>query len=301
MRASLAVQWVLSDSDKKESCSPKAKREKIVLKASRCLVATVIMFCTYIHQVETVDASEATLQTEINRTLLFCGDKAGWPPYTFEKDGLVQGYDLDVLKQALAPYNLHFKVYMLPWKRCLEMVKQGQMDVALSASGNEERVQTYRMTAPYYQMTPSYIYLNARFPDGIHTPPEKLAQSYKVCGLRGYSYHSFGLSTEDVESTSQNFKQLFSKTRAGRCDLLLGRYEVLIGFALTGNILLTDLWKTTPVPGVDPDDFRMLVSRAVPQSVELHRILNTRIMAMKTSGELDRLLKPYLSATIPVE
>lgn len=244
----------------------------------------------------TLASSDSALSavTGSQSPIIFCGDKAGWPPYTYEDGKALKGYDLDVLARIFEPTGQTYKIHMLPWRRCLEMVKEGQVHVALSASGNEEREITYRMTTPYYYVTPSYIYLKSRFPDGVHIPPEEITQRYKVCGLRGYSYHSFGLPPEKVETTSRTFNQLFHKTEAGRCDLLLGRFEVLMGFALTGTPLLTDIWQHTPVPGIEPDDFRMLVSRATENSLELHQLLNKRIGEMRDSGELDRLLQPYL-------
>ncbi len=226
--------------------------------------------------------------------ILFCGDQAGWPPYTYEEGKTVKGYDIDVLARIFEASEQQYKVHMLPWRRCLEMVKDGQMHVALSASGNEERAILYHMSTPYYYVTPSYIYLKSRFPGGLNIAPSEITQDYKVCGLRGYSYHSFGLPTENIETTSRTFSQLFHKTEAGRCDLLLGRYEVLQGFALTGQTLMTDIWQHTPVPGIEPDDFRMLVSRATENSAQLHHFLNRRITELQRSGELTRLLRVYL-------
>lgn len=243
----------------------------------------------------TPEKSSPVLPEKSRKEVLFCGDKAGWPPYTYEDGNTLKGYDLDLLAEVFKSSDLDYKVLMLPWRRCLEMVKLGQVDVALSASGTQERAIIYRMTQPYYYVTPSYIHLKSRFPDGIQTPPDEVINLFKVCGLRGYSYHSFGLPPEKVETTSRTFSQLFNKTAAGRCDLLLGRYEVLVGFALTGQPLMTDKWQHSPVPGIEADDFRMLVSRAIDDSVELHQMLNTRISELEEAGELDRLLGHYLN------
>lgn len=236
----------------------------------------------------------SALATPYTQPVLFCGDKAGWPPYTYEEGKTLKGYDLDVLARIFEKTGQSYKVHMLPWRRCLEMVKDGQMHVALSASGNEERATTYRMSAPYYYMTPSYIYLKSRFPDGLDIPPNQITKHHKVCGLRGYSYHSFGIASEKVETTSRTFSQLFSKTAAGRCDLLLARYEVLLGFALTGTPLLSELWQHTPVPGIEADDFRMLVSRNLDNSESLHQFLNQSIISLDKTGVLDELLEAYL-------
>lgn len=230
-----------------------------------------------------------------SQEIRFCGDKAGWPPYTYEDHGLVKGYDRDLLEEVFAASTHTFSIQMLPWKRCLQMVIEGSMDVALSASGTEERRTTFRMTEPYYLLTPSYIYLKSRFAEGVNTAPGEVTQQYKVCGLRGYSYHSFGIPVDKIDTNTSTFFQLFNKTAAGRCDLLLGRVEVIKGFALINNPLLTNQWQHTPIPGIEADDFRMLVSRGSPHSLPLYQFLNTRILKLKQLGVLDRLIAPYMS------
>jgi len=182
---------------------------------------------------------------------------------------------------------------MIPWKRCLQNVTNGTMDVALSASGNMERKTTYRMSDAYYQVTPSYIYLKTRFPDGLQVTAEQASEQYKICGLRGYSYDSFGLPTAQVETTSNTFRQLFNKTAAGRCDLFLARFEILVGFELIGNPLLTSQWGHSPVPDIPPDSFHMLVSRNIPDSEDIQNILNKGILELGQSGQLDQILIRY--------
>jgi len=266
-----------------------------MLRTSACILSALFFMMPLVAAASPATESSASAQTGIASPILCCGDQAGWPPYTYEIGKTVKGYDLDVLARIFEPTGQSYQVHMLPWRRCLEMVKDGQIDVALSASGTKERAKIYRMSEPYYLVTPSYIYLKSRFPDGLNIAPSEITQNYKVCGLRGYSYHSFGLPTENVETTSGTFTQLFHKTEAGRCDLLLGRYEVLVGFALTGQPLMTDKWQHSPVPGIEIDDFRMLVSRAIDDSVELHQMLNTRLSELDKVGELDRLLSHYLN------
>ena len=265
-----------------------------MLRTSACILSALFFMMPLVAAASPATESSASAQTGIASPILFCGDQAGWPPYTYEIGKTVKGYDLDVLARIFEPTGQSYQVHMLPWRRCLEMVKDGQIDVALSASGTKERAKIYRMSEPYYLVTPSYIYLKSRFPNELNEPPSTVAQKYKVCGLRGYSYHNFGLAPEDVETTSRTFSQLFSKTAAGRCDLLLGRYEVLQGFALTGQKLMSDVWHHTPVPGIKPDDFTMLVSRDINNSEALYQLLNQRIKEMKDSGQLDQLLQPYL-------
>ncbi|OOE42608.1 substrate-binding periplasmic protein [Salinivibrio kushneri] len=72
-------------------------------------------------------------------SLKACGDGAGWPPYTFEKGGQVQGYDVDVLNAIFGKEGVDVSVAMPPWKRCVLQTKAGNYDIALSASYSEER------------------------------------------------------------------------------------------------------------------------------------------------------------------
>ena len=150
------------------------------------------------------------------RKLKFCGDKAGWPPYTYELDGSVKGYDIDVLDQLLKPEGIEYQVYMLPWKRCLKFVEDGTIDVVVSASGTKQRENIYRLTERYYSVEPHYFYLSSSFPKGLHLSASEAAKKYTVCGLRGYDYSNFGLASEEVIRTSNSFIQLVKKIEGSR-------------------------------------------------------------------------------------
>lgn len=225
--------------------------------------------------------------------LKFCGDNAGWPPYTYENDGAVKGYDLDVLAAIFDPMGVKFEVQMLPWKRCMQDTDAGRIHVALSASANDERRKTFRLTDYYYTVQPSFIYQKSRFPDGIQMSAEEAKTKYRICGLRGYNYSGFGIDSEAVERTTNNFEQLLSKTAAGRCDIALARYEILAGFELIGKKLLTDAWAHNAIPGIAGDKFYMLVSRNIPNSEQLEKQISDGIAKLRSEGELEELLKPY--------
>ncbi|GGY49156.1 hypothetical protein GCM10011297_22480 [Bacterioplanes sanyensis] len=229
------------------------------------------------------------------QTLTFCGDSAGWPPYTYEENGVVKGYDVDVLKAILEPQGITVDVQMLPWKRCLQDTDNGKIHAALSASANDERRKKYRLTEYYYTVQPSYIYVKERFPGGVQLTASEALKQHKICGLRGYNYDGFGLSSEKVDRDTNNFKQLFQKTKAGRCDLILARYEILVGFALMGENYLTDEWGYNAIPGIEGDKFYMLVSRNIPDSEAVEKKLSDGIKQLRSEGKLEALLKPYLN------
>lgn len=227
--------------------------------------------------------------------LKFCGDKAGWPPYTYEAGGEIRGYDLDVLDAILTPAGVKYEVQMLPWKRCMQDTDTGKVHVALSASANDERRKTFRLTDYYYTVQPSFIYQKDKFPDGIQMSAEDANKQYKICGLRGYNYAGFGIDSEKVDRNTNNFEQLLSKTSAGRCDIALARYEILAGFELIGQKLLDDSWGYNAIPGIEGDKFYMLVSRNTPNSEQLEKQLSDGIAKLRADGKLDEFIKPYFN------
>ncbi|WLD58608.1 transporter substrate-binding domain-containing protein [Salinispirillum sp. LH 10-3-1] len=226
--------------------------------------------------------------------LTFCGDGAGWPPYTFELNGEVLGYDLDVLDAILTPAGITFDVVMLPWSRCLQQTESGEFHIALSASFNEQRARTYIYTDSYYTVNLVYVYDSNRHPNGLNITQASDLNNYRMCGLRGYNYANFGVETERVDRDTSTTSQVVQKTLAGRCDLFLDRYEPLVGFSALGEVHLSGGLVASPIPGIDSEYFYMLVSRAYPRAQELADLLNAGITQLRADGALESMINRYV-------
>lgn len=227
--------------------------------------------------------------------LEFCGDAAGWPPYTFELNKDVKGYDLDVLEAILIPAGINFEVVMLPWARCLELTLIGDYQVALSSSLNAERKRRYVYTKPYYTVDLVYIYDSNRFQNGLEITQASDLTNYTLCGLRGYNYDNFGVKTKRVNRGAITTNQLVHMTLTGRCDLFIDRYQTLTSFTLLGEDHLRDGLTAKAIPGVKPETFHMLISKAYPKALELAELLNTRIEQLRAEGSLDAMLDHYMN------
>lgn len=223
-----------------------------------------------------------------------CGDGAGWPPYTYELAGEVAGYDVDVLERILTPAGVSFTVEMQPWARCTGLTETGAYHIALSASYSAERAQTYLLTAPYYTVQPSYIFDRNRYPNGLDVSEPADLVGYRLCGLRGYNYTGFGVANENVDQGTNTFVQVVNKTLAGRCDAFLARYEILAGFSALGQNHLREGLTAEPIPGVEADQFHMMISRQYPGAEELVQLLNRGFEALAADGTLESLLQGYL-------
>ncbi|OOE67489.1 hypothetical protein BZG25_00265 [Salinivibrio sp. ML198] len=228
-------------------------------------------------------------------SLKACGDGAGWPPYTFEKGGQVQGYDVDVLDAIFGKEGVDVSVEMPPWKRCVLQTKAGNYDIALSASYSEERDKNYLLTDYYYTLQPSYIYSTSQHPNGLNINSVDDLNGLRMCGLLGYNYTGFGVDDSKVRKSAKSFEQLVQKTEAGRCDVFLARYEILAGFKVSqGTDYLAGGMKAEPIPGNSGDKFHMMISREHPEAMEIKATLDAGFESMRNAGELQSILDTYI-------
>ena len=75
-----------------------------------------------------------------------CGDAIDWPPYTYVLNDKARGYDVDILEEVFTQQGLSYDITMTSWSRCLRGAKNGEFDLALSASFNEQRNKDYLYT-----------------------------------------------------------------------------------------------------------------------------------------------------------
>ena len=235
------------------------------------------------------------LPVRANDILRICGDAAGWPPYTFEQDNEVRGYDADVLALILPAAGFDYEIRMLPWKRCLLEVEKGRYQIALSASASKERKVRLLTTEPYYQVQPGYAYSLDRFPSPPLVQNSMDLKNYNICGLRGYDYNRFGIDTRWVMREANHYAQALAQVRRGRCELFLTRLEVLHGLYRQGDVDLGDDILFAPVPGIVADDFVMLISRLYRRGPELKAVLDQGFSELRKQGQLRELLNFYLA------
>ncbi|MFC4159355.1 substrate-binding periplasmic protein [Chitinimonas lacunae] len=228
--------------------------------------------------------------------LLACDDINQWPPYTYRDNGALIGYSVDVLQQIAHAQQWRVQIDLLPWERCLNAVRAGQYHLALNASDNQQRRRHYLMTRPYYFTHSVYFYSRRHHSElDIHQLAD--LRRYRLCGLFGYNYEPYGLSTHDLDLGTTRFPQLIAKLHLGRCDLFVEKREIIVGFSLTDpemNALLRDpQLQQRPLPGVAPTGFHMLISRRIQAAETLHAILEQGLDDMARRGRLTRLLRRY--------
>lgn len=234
--------------------------------------------------------------------LKICDDDNGWPPYLFQEpgkqSGQLTGYAADVLERIAHAQHLQYQIDLLPWERCLQSVRRGDYQMALNGSYSEQRDHDFLLTRPYYSTHSAYFYSRRQHPGGIAIATLSDLKHYRVCGLHGYNYRTYGLGPGDVDDGAIHFPQLLAKLRANHCDLFIEKREVMAGFALTDpqmhELMSGDWLGFAPLSDVPATGFHMMVSRAIPNGEALRQLLNQALDALDKQGDLARLEKHYL-------
>lgn len=230
----------------------------------------------------------------ITRSLKICGDGVDWPPYTYLMDGKAAGYDADTIAALFTPLGIKYQIELTSWTRCLKATKEGNVDIALSASYNDVRARYYYFSQPYYWITPTYIFDSLRYPASPAIVKAQQIDQFQTCGLFGYNYSTFGIDTGLIKQVDVSLYKALQALQQEDCDLVLIWKEVLAGFKNVWGIdYLNDRFQTRDVPGVTPTPMHFLVSKKLSDAEMLRDLINRRLYELETQGKLEQLRQKH--------
>ena len=99
--------------------------------------------------------------------LRFCYDP--YPPYTIQESGQpLTGLKVTVLAEVVALIDgVDAQVELMPWARCQDAVRQGQLDGILPLFQNDERRTYMAFTNPVFLQESTVFYRASQFPDQL--------------------------------------------------------------------------------------------------------------------------------------
>lgn len=216
--------------------------------------------------------------------VFLCNDSGGWPPYFYPMGETWHGLDIKLIDNIFGSTDITYQVHPLPWKRCLESVKKGEdYQVALSASSNNLREKDYHISNKYYSLTPAYIEKNAMFDnEEVKNIATLFKKDRKVCGMAGFNYSSFFAGGNQhlitkLARDAKTFQQLLDQVKYGRCDVGLTRNETMLSLMSLKLVDWDSELELKRLPGGEPENYFMLVSKNIEGSQWLLEILNRGI------------------------
>lgn len=189
-------------------------------------------------------------------------------------------------------------VRKLPWKRCLTLAGMGKIDLVLNVPTGQIDPTPFVITEAYVQMHSVYFVAKTRWPNGIRIDNLQNLRSYRVCGLMGNRYDSYGLPTEIVDRGANNYGSLIGKLEAGYCDLFIEKREVINGLLkfdrqLADQFARSSLW-VRDLPEDSPIGLHVAISKLSPHRGWALEQLNAGIARLTSKGMILRWVKEHM-------
>lgn len=144
-----------------------------------------------------------------------------WAPYVYEEQGRLKGLDYEAAQIVLQRLGVTAEWQLLPWKRCLAALEQGQVEAILDIFRTAEReVTIIYPDEPMSQIEFVLFYANAR-PHPYHQLQD--LQGLKVGVSAGYWYANRGFRQSKLFTREPAPSHLanFGKLVRDRVDLVI--------------------------------------------------------------------------------
>lgn len=180
---------------------------------------------------------------------------AHFPPWKEIRADQFNGIDAEILREAGRRLGLQMEFIECPWKRCIEMVQTGAVDLITSFGKSDQREEFTYYLGSSYAHDSVVFYKNKNSSASVNTY-EDLNQ-YSIGVTKGSTYFDRFDKDPTLNRTSvTQAKQLMEMLRSSRLELIIG-YEKVMDYLLTKQGYTNELAKERfSVPSV-PSYFAM--------------------------------------------
>lgn len=210
-----------------------------------------------------------------------------WPPYAEMAGETAGGISVEILREATARAGMTASFLEIPWNRCLEMVRKGEIDAVVDAMERPE----------YLQGKTSFSYYTNTFWVRRDFPSDRLdmaALAAKTVGLvDGYKYPDTVWSDLDKAGAKVDYSvddgANIRKLAFGRVDAIIGDFVGTLDFVEKNGLRLKPL---SPTHSAD----RLYTSFNKDRADLLSRV-DAALAAMLADGSVDRIYRRRLGKT----
>jgi polar amino acid transport system substrate-binding protein len=241
-----------------------------------------------------------TLDEVKKRGTLIVGMEVAYVPYEFFKDGVIVGYDPDIIADAMPKLGVKAQLIDTAWNGIIPALYAKKFDCIISAMTiTAERAQKVLFSMPYADAS-NVIFLRAD--ETIVKTADDL--SGKVIGVQlGSAAAVIAKAFEDKMKAKglagyKEMKQYEHYPEAYQ-DLLNKRTDAVINSKSTLMVVMNDApGKFKIIPGIsDVTAYFGMAFRK--EDAALQGFFNTQLAEMKTDGRLDKLQVKWFGATMP--
>lgn len=132
-----------------------------------------------------------------------------WEPYTYTVESKPMGFELEIFQSVMDRMGYSVEFVEMPWKRCLNKLQSGDVDVVISMLINEER-EEYTIFPEEHISTTDFMFISLKESDITYQSPLINLKEYKIGSILGFHYGD--------EFDNANY---LDKVEVGNSDLLL--------------------------------------------------------------------------------
>lgn len=220
-----------------------------------------------------------------------------WYPYQYhnKKQELV-GLDFDIFNAIIKEANLKVTFTELPWKRHLQYIKTGKMDMAMGASHTLEREESAYFSLPYrHEKVNLFVKKGMTDKIKIETLSDLANSNYMIGVEDGYFYgEEFQelLITKDFQSHINNVIDLEQNVAL----LLKGHIDGFLVDPVTMKVFsekyaLQDEFEMHSLK-IYQDNIHIMLSRE-SCNLETLNIINAAINKLKINGEIAKIINRW--------
>lgn len=154
---------------------------------------------------------------------------SGYQPYAWQEDGEDKGIYFEILQEALTKrMGIAFTVETLPWKRCQEYVRSGEVD-AIATISTPERLDYSEASKELLSRPSAVLFTRANHPKLEEIKKIQTFEDLKAWRALDYLGDSWGESNLDKRGITVDWapeiSMVFKKLDAGRGDVFIALRE----------------------------------------------------------------------------
>ena len=235
--------------------------------------------------------------------IYICDDAAQWPPFVFYENNKTVGALVDIYDKIFKDINLSYKLELIPWKRCTNMVKKykfAKKYVIFPGLYSSKRAKVLYISKPVYSTHQVIWYSKEKYSkDEIINKIKNNVNSLKICDVNGYNtqfyYTLLGVDKNkkiNQEATSQC--AVLKKIATNRCDIMVASKEAVLGYERIGKCDIPQNVSYVPFKKLKTSKFRLFISKDYPKAKELLYKINNALDKLDKSGEKEKIIKKWI-------
>jgi polar amino acid transport system substrate-binding protein len=211
-----------------------------------------------------------------------------WPPYIYTENLEVKGFDYEIVMAVMEimNYEVTFKIY--PWKRCLYMIKNKQVDAILDIGITEDRKKQMFFPEENISSSASVLFCS-RDANFTFNNLEDL-KGLKIGTLLGYVY------SKEIENTKffekfpvQTINQNIDMLKLGRIDMFIANRNAGLFAAREKGVLGKIKYLEKEISGGP----LFLAFSKKQNNLEIANIFSEKLKLFKTSKKYQIILRKY--------